>query len=289
MRIGKAVITAAARGQNLLPLQTLVDRDGVQKYALRIILEEAISSGVENVCIVVRPGDQAGYAAAAGDLASRLEFVEQEQPRGYGHALYCASAFVGDDPFLHLVSDHLYVSRESHRCARQLVQIAEAESCSVSGVQSTRESMLTHYGAIGGRRVAGQNRLYEVEEVLEKPTPTEAEQRLIVPGLRQGHYLCFFGMHVLTPAIMGLLHDQLARADKGQSVQLSAALAGLARKERYLAHEVHGVRYNIGVKYGLLVAQLALALDGNERDEILAQLVELLANRDASQSAASEK
>lgn len=286
MRIGKAVITAAARGQNLLPLQTLVDRDGVQKYALRIILEEAISSGVEDVCIVVRPGDQAAYAAAAGDLASRLEFVEQEQPQGYGHALYCASAFVSDDPFLHLVSDHLYVSREPHRCARQLVQIAEAESCSVSGVQSTRESMLTHYGAIGGRRVAGQNRLYEVEEVLEKPTPTEAEQRLIVPGLRQGHYLCFFGMHVLTPAIMGLLHDQLARADKGQSVQLSAALAGLARKERYLAHEVHGVRYNIGVKYGLLVAQLALALDGNDRDEILAQLVELLANRDSTKSSA---
>lgn len=284
MRIRKAVITAAARGQNLLPLQTLVDRDGVQKYALRIILEEAISSGVEDICIVVRPGDQAAYAAAAGDLASRLEFVEQGQPRGYGHALHCANAFVGADPFLHLVSDHLYVSRETGRCARQLVQIAETESCSVSGVQSTRESVLTHYGAIGGRLVPGRSHLYEIEEVLEKPTPTEAEQRLIVPGLRQGHYLCFFGMHVLTPAVMGLLEDQLSRTRDGQSIQLSAALAKLARKERYLAHEVHGVRYNIGVKYGLLVAQLALALDGNDRDEILAQLVELLANRDAAKT-----
>lgn len=286
MRIRKAVITAAARGQNLLPLQTLVDRDGVQKYALRIILEEAISSGVEDICVVVRPGDQAAYAAAAGDLASRLDFVEQAQPRGYGHALYCANTFVGGDPFLHLVSDHLYVSREANRCARQLVQIAETESCSVSGVQSTRESVLTHYGAIGGRLVPGRNRLYEVEEVLEKPTPTEAEQRLIVPGLRQGHYLCFFGMHVLTPAVMGLLEEQLSRAREGQNIQLSAALAVLAKKERYLAHEVHGVRYNIGVKYGLLVAQLALALDGNDRDEILAQLVELLANRDSTKSSA---
>jgi UTP--glucose-1-phosphate uridylyltransferase len=287
MRIRKAVITAAARGQNLLPLQTLVDRDGVQKYALRIILEEAISSGVEDICVVVRPGDQAAYAAAAGDLASRLDFVEQAQPRGYGHALYCANAFVGGDPFLHLVSDHLYISRETNRCARQLVQIAETESCSVSGVQSTRESVLTHYGAIGGRLVPGRNRLYEVEEVLEKPTPTEAEQRLIVPGLRQGHYLCFFGMHVLTPAVMGLLEEQLSRARDGQNIQLSAALAVLAKKERYLAHEVHGVRYNIGVKYGLLVAQLALALDGNDRDEILAQLVELLANRDTAKSSES--
>lgn len=289
MRIGKAVITAAARGQNLLPLQTLVDRDGVQKYALRIILEEAISSGVEDVCLVVRPGDQAAYAAAAGDLASRLEFVEQDEPRGYGHALHCANGFIGADPFLHLVSDHLYVSRDASRCARQLVQIAETESCSVSGVQSTRESVLTEYGAIGGRRVPGHNRLYEVEEVLEKPTPTEAEQKLIVPGLRQGHYLCFFGMHVLTPAVMELLGGQISGARTGQNIQLSPALAALARRERYLAHEVHGVRYNIGIRYGLLVAQLALALDGNDRDEILSQLVELLASRDGSKSTAQRE
>ncbi|HSU69131.1 MAG TPA: hypothetical protein VLJ39_19765 [Tepidisphaeraceae bacterium] len=286
MRIRKAVITAAARGQNLLPLQTLVDRDGVQKSALRIILEEATSSGVDEICLVVRPGDQAAYAAAAGDIASRLHFVEQNQPRGYGHALHCARTFVGSDPFLHLVSDHLYVSRQTTRCARQLVQIAETESCSVSGVQSTRESVLTHYGAIGGRRVAGGNRLYEVEDVLEKPTPTEAEQKLIVPGLRQGHYLCFFGMHVLMPTVMQMLGEQIASAKDGQSIQLSPALAALAQKERYLALEVHGVRYNIGLKYGLLVAQLALALDGQDRDEILAQMVELLAQRDTRADAA---
>jgi UTP--glucose-1-phosphate uridylyltransferase len=286
MRIRKAVITAAARGQNLLPLQTLVDRDGIQKSALRIILEEAISSGVSEICLVVRPGDQGAYAAAACELAPRLHFVEQNQPRGYGHALHCAKSFVGNDPFLHLVSDHLYISRDSGRCARQLVQIAETESCSVSGVQSTRESVLTLYGTIGGRRVPGRNRLYEIENVVEKPTPTEAEQKLIVPGLRQGHYLCFFGMHVLTPMVMQLLGQLIGQARDGQNIQLSAALAELAQKERYLALEVHGVRYNIGMKYGLLVAQLALALDGADRDEILAQMVELLASRDSRGDAA---
>ena len=286
MRIRKAVITAAARGQNLLPLQTLVDRDGVAKSALRIIMEEATGSGsgsggVEDICLVVRPGDQSAYAAAAGDLAPRLHFVEQREPRGYGHALHCARAFVGADPFLHLVSDHLYISREAARCARQLVEVAETEECAVSGVQPTRESALTHYGTIGGRLVAGRSRLYEIENVIEKPTPTEAEQRLIVPGLRQGHYLCFFGMHVLTPVIMQLLADSIANAKDGQPIQLSPALAALARKERYLALEVHGVRFNIGLKYGLLTAQLALALDGEDREEILAQIIELLANRDA--------
>src|SRR5947209_17891697 len=118
MKIRKAVITAAARSQHTLPLQTLVDRDGAPKSALRIILEEATSSGVEAVCVVISPGDQGAYAAAAGDLASAIEFVGQPHPRGYGHALYCARSFVANDPFLHLVSYHLYVSRGPTRCAR---------------------------------------------------------------------------------------------------------------------------------------------------------------------------
>ena len=75
----------------------------------------------------------------------------------------------------------------------------------MSAVQATRESLLPYYGTVGGRRVPGRQDLYEIEDVIEKPTPTEAEQRLIVPGLRAGHYLCFFGMHVLTPAVMEIL------------------------------------------------------------------------------------
>jgi UTP--glucose-1-phosphate uridylyltransferase len=159
------------------------------------------------------------------------------------------------------------------------VQVAEAEECAVSAVQPTRESMLAYYGTVGGHRVQGQNGLYEVENVVEKPTPTEAEQTLIVPGLRAGHYLCFFGLHVLTPAVMDLLGELLAGARDGEVVQLSPALAKLAGKERYLALELAGLRYNIGVRYGLLIAQLALALDGKDRDEILSQMVELLAQR----------
>jgi UTP--glucose-1-phosphate uridylyltransferase len=284
MKVRKAVITAAARGQHGLPLQTLVDRDGVQKTAMQIILDEALSTGVESVCLVVSPGHQRSYAEAAGDLSGRLHFVEQHEPRGYGHALHCAASYVGDDPFLHLVCDHLYVSRGIVRCARQLVQAAEAQDCSVSAVQPTRENLLTQYGTVGGRRVPAENRLYEVENVLEKPTPTEAEQSLIVPGLRAGYYLCFFGMHVLTPAVMELLGEDVRAQQDGKMVQLSPALARLAGKERYLALEVQGLRYNIGVRYGLLYAQLALALDGADRDEILAQMIELLAARERGEA-----
>lgn len=279
MKIRKAVITAAAPAQRGLPLQMLVDRDGQSKSALQIVLEEAVAAGIEQICVVLCPGDEPAYAAAAGSQAGRLHFVVQEQPQGYGHALFGAQAFTAGEPFLHLVSDHLYISQGPQRCAQQLIQMAQAENCAVSAVQATRESMLPYYGTIGGHRVPRQNHLYQVETVCEKPTPTQAEQTLIVPGLRAGHYLCFFGMHVLTPAVMDLLGELVAGAGD-RRVTLSEALAQLPDKERYLALEVQGQRYNIGVKNGLLIAQLALALDGSDRDEVLSQLVELLATRE---------
>ncbi len=275
MEIRKAIITAAGKNQRTLPLQTLVDRDGTQKTAFAIIIEEILRAGVEEICAVVCPGDETAYRAAAGAHAGRVQFVEQPAPLGYGHAVQCARHFSASQPFLLLVGDHLYVSRAAKGCAQQLVEVAKAEACSVSAVQATHESKLPFYGTVGGRLVAGRQRLYQVENVLEKPTPTEAEQKLIVPGLRAGRYLCFFGMHVLTPAVMDMLGEIVSSAKNG--AQLSTALNKLAGKERYLALELEGRRYDIGAKYGLLTAQLALSFDGKDRDEVLSNLVELLA------------
>lgn len=279
MEVRRAVITAASRDQRRLPLQTLVDRDGCPKTALRILVEEILSAGIEEVAVVICPGDEAVFSAAAAAHARRLRFVEQAEPRGYGHAVFCAAEFTGDEPFLLLVADHLYVSGPAATCAQQVVGIARAEQCAVSAVQPTRESKLPFYGAVGGRLVAGKRGLYEISDVIEKPTPTEAEQRLVVPGLRAGHYLCFFGLHVLTPAVMDLLSADVAAADKETRVQLSPTLARLAGRERYLAAELAGYRYDLGPKYGLLSAQLALVLAGRDRDEVLSGLVELLGQR----------
>jgi UTP--glucose-1-phosphate uridylyltransferase len=282
MKITKSVITAAGRQQRSLPLQTLVDRDGAQKSVLRIIVEEALRAGVDEICVVLCPGDEATYAEAAGDVNARLVFVPQPEALGYGHAIYCARDFVAGQPFLHLVGDHLWVGQGGQGCAAQLVAVAEAESCAVSAVQASRESLLPYYGTVGGRRVPGRQDLYVVEDVIEKPTPTEAEQRLLVPGLRAGHYLCFFGMHVLTPAVMEMLERQAHGGATSQitGFHLSFALTELARRERYLALERPWWRYDVGVKYGLLTAQLALALSGQDRREVLAQLLELLALRE---------
>ncbi len=277
MEIKKTVITAAGQNQRTLPLQTLVDGSGQTKSALAIIVEESLQAGIEEICVVISPGDQDAYRAAAGPHGRVLKFVEQTRPLGYGHAVWCAREFTGSSPFLLLGGDHLYLSGSAKRCAQQLVEMAAAEACTVSAVQATHESKLPYYGTVGGRLAGARKGVYVVSDVVEKPTPTEAEQKLIVPGLRAGYYLCFFGMHVLTPRVMALLEGEVAAAGKNGRVYLSAALSRLAEHERYLACELDGRRFDIGVQYGLLTAQLALALNGKDRDEVLAGLVELLA------------
>jgi UTP--glucose-1-phosphate uridylyltransferase len=278
MKIRKALVTAANPRQRTLPLQSLIDPQGEPKTALQLVLEEAAGAGIEEFCVVVCPGDEAAYAGACGALRPRVRFIAQAAPRGYGHAVLCSREFIGDEPFLHLVGDHLHVSRGHISCARQLLDIAAAEDAPVSAVQATRESQLTAYGAIGGRLVGGEKPVYQIEAVLEKPTPSVAEQQLIVPGLRAGFYLCFFGLHVLGPEIFSLLEEQQAAAPE-RPLSLSPALHTLAGRQRYLAFAVAGRRYDIGAPYGLLCAQLALALSGRERDHVLTQLVELLALR----------
>lgn len=284
MRVKKAVITAAAERQRALPLQTLIDRDGEEKPVLAILIEQVLAARVEDICVVVAAGTEAAYGNAVEKHLGHVRFVTQPEPRGYGHAVWCARHFVGGEPFLHLVGDHLYLNTEGSAPAARLLEVAEAEECSVSGVQITREGLLPNFGAVGGRRVPGRNGLYRVETVLEKPTPTEAEQKISIPGIRAGYYLCFFGMHVLTPTVFDLLGRRLAAEGDGR-VSLSGALADLPRQEQYLAFEEPHRRYDIGVRYGLLTAQLALALSGKDRADILAHLVELLAAQQLSAAA----
>jgi UTP--glucose-1-phosphate uridylyltransferase len=308
--ISKAVITAAGRGARqysacdtvqkaMLPV---VDRDGLTKPVLQIIAEEALESGIESLCVVVAPGDEAVYRAhfrnyanslktgfdgavwaeeqsrRLSSLEERLTFVVQEEPLGYGHAVWRARDFAADGPFLLLLSDHLYLSSEPRRCARQLIDLAVAERCAVSAVQATREHLIHQYGTLAGRRLTDRPDVYAIEEVVEKPNPTLAELRLHVSGLRAGHYLCFFGMHVLTPGVFDLLDDAV-REDRRElgSIQLTTALNALARREKYLALETSGQRFNLGTKFGAIEAQVALAMAGVDRERMLAVLLDAAA------------
>ena len=169
MTISKALITAAGRNQRQLPLQTIVDREGYPRSVLTQLVEEAVSAGIESVGIVVSPGDAELYHRAAGEHAKRITFIEQEKPDGYGAAIHRGSEFLGGDHFLLMVSDHLYISGDPAKsCARQLVEAAAAERCGVSAVQSTHESNLSSFGAVGGRLFDGRTGIYEIESVIEK-------------------------------------------------------------------------------------------------------------------------
>lgn len=307
MQITKAVITAAGRGARQYPasdtvqkaMLPLVDRDGLTKPLLQIIAEEALEGGIEEICVVSAPGDEAYYrrhfrsyaenlrtafrgvewaeeqARRLVDLESRLRFAVQDEPLGYGHAVWCARRYADGQPVLLLLGDHVYISGEPRRCARQLLDLAESESCAVSAVQPTREHLIGQYGTLTGRRLHERPDVYAIDEIVEKPTPTLAELRLQVPGLRAGHYLCFFGMHVLTPATFELLDEAVARhGDDPAPIQLTPALNALARRETYLALETRGNRHNLGVKYGFVEAQIALALAGVDRESMLAGLLE---------------
>lgn len=282
MKATKAVVTAASPTHRTLPLQTLVDRDGEVRTVLEILLEEIVSAGIENICLVICPGDEEPYRSAAGRFAGAVSFVEQTERRGYGHALAMTGGFVAGEPFFHTVCDHLFISKDPERsCARQLMECAEREDCAMSAVQSTRETEIGLYGAVAGSLTKSgcAQPVYQVKDVVEKPTPTEAEQRLIVPGLRAGQYLTFFGMHVLTPLVMELLQKEVkdSAGDPAANIQLSPVLAELARREQYGAVLVRGSRHHISLRYGLFYAQLALALSGNDKTLVLSEMLELMA------------
>jgi UTP--glucose-1-phosphate uridylyltransferase len=311
MQVRKAVITAAGRGARLYPaagtvekaMLPIVDRDGLAKPVIQVIAEEAIDAGIEEICIVCAPGDETEYvsrftslrdnllenfrgldwannqAQRLADLLKRLHFAVQSSPLGYGHAVYCAKEFVGGEPFLLLLSDHLYVSRaKGKRCAQQVINLAKQESCAVAAVQATREHLIGRYGTLSGKRSPNMPGVYQIERIIEKPSLSQAELELATPGLRVGHYLCFFGMYLLTPYIFNILESMIGSENGARGdLQLTPALQELANRERYLALEVKGARYDIGGKYGLLQTQLALALQGRDRDQVLTSLAEALA------------
>ena len=272
MKIKKAVITAAGPGQHHLPLQTLVSPNGETKTAIAFLLDEIFANGMESAAIVIAPNCERDFSNAVGEHLSKVTFIEQSDPLGYGHAVLCARRFAGADRILLMLGDHLYLTQSGESCLGQFLAVANQVEGSVSAVQPTHESKLPIYGTVGGQRVSGSNGLYEVSTVLEKPTPTVAEQELIIPGLRSGNYLCFFGMHVINPSVM----EHLSESDS-TPLLLSPSLNATAQNENYLACEIEGIRFNIGEPHGLLRAQLGMALAGQSRDEVMASIIELIA------------
>lgn len=311
MKIKKAVITAAARGERLYPVADtvqkamlpIVDRDGLTKPAIQIIAEEAFAAGVEEIAIVCAPGDEQRYrqnferlqdnllkayknvswakteAGHIDHLQDRLHFCVQEETLGYGHAVLQAKSFVNEEPFLLLLGDHLYVSDDEElNCAKQLIGVAEQQQQSVTAVNRTPEHLIHKYGTLTGNLIPERNGLYQVGKIIEKPSLSQAELELELPHIRMGYYLCVFGMHVLQPVIFDILESQLNSAPE-KDLALTPALQILAERQAYLAMEVKGRRFDLSETHGVLQAELALGLAGQQKEELLATLLRLVAEQ----------
>jgi len=311
-KVRKAVITVAGRGIRQYPASAaiqramfpLVDRDGLTKPIIQIIGEEAIESGIEEICIVVHPGEERVYreyfrrldddmvktfrgkdwaileSEKLGAFGERLRFAEQVAPEGFGHAVYQARSFVADEPFLLLLGDHLYISDIQDRCARQLIRVYEQYMLeAVTGVQPTLERMLGLFGTVRGEPIEPAKGIYRAELIVEKPSVELARQKLVTPGLPAGNYLAHFGLHVFSPRIFDSL-EYVIRGDirdQGE-IQLTSAQEHLRQQtDRYWAVCSQGQRYDTGIPYGLMEAQLALALNGVHRTEICEAIARILA------------
>ena len=276
--LAKAIIPMAGPAHRDLPFQHVTTGGGGTQQVVALQIQEILDAGVREVALVTAPGTRLFFADLEKRFGSKVVFVEQAEPRGFGHALLCAEAWIGADAFLVQVCDHVFVTHAESSCTAQLIDVAEREDCAVSGVQVTSESQLPYFGVIGGQRVHGSQNLYTIETVLEKPTPTVAEETCMIPGIRQGNYLATFGIHALTPAIFGLLRAQEKALGPGAKIGLTEALSALSSRERYLALEVEGHRVDIEGPFGLLRAQLALALHGPRREEGLHSMLEEVAH-----------
>lgn len=312
-KVRKAVITAAGRGTRQYPASTavqkemfpLVDRDGITKPVIQIIGEEAIESGIEQVCIITQPGEEQQYrdyfrrmsdlesrefrgkdwailaSEKLGAFGERLHFAEQHSPEGFGHAVYQAKRFVGDEPFLLLLGDHVYISDTKDRCALQLIRVYEQYMLdTVTGVQPTVERLLHAFGVIRGNPIEPGKGIYKADLIVEKPGIEQARDSLATPGLPAGNYLAHFGMHVFSPQIFDSLDYLITNnlREKGE-FQLTAAQEHLRQqaRQKYWCVVTQGQRYDTGIPYGLMETQLALALNGVHRTEICEAIARILA------------
>ncbi|MCI0514685.1 UTP--glucose-1-phosphate uridylyltransferase [candidate division KSB1 bacterium] len=281
MQINKAVIPAAGLGTRLFPLTKavkkeffpIVTREGIVKPVIQLILEEALTAGVQELGVVIRPEDElyfkkyfsalpetthqqfvknginARLAQELVQIGQRITYIFQHEQQGFGHAVYCAREWVAGEPFLLMLGDHLYHSTIEQNCARQLIDVYTQYGTSVSAVSRTQDSRLQYFGTVTGEWLAPEKGIFQVTELCEKPDSAYAETHLRMSGLPPDTYFCFFGMHVFENAIFDMLAYQIDHnlRENGE-FQLTSAQERLRQHTgHYLGLEIKGQRFDMGV------------------------------------------
>jgi UTP-glucose-1-phosphate uridylyltransferase len=276
--VRKAVIPAAGFGTRLFPaskamkkeLFPIIDRTGRAKPAIMAIVEEAVNAGIEEVCLIVQSRDidifesffkmppriehynklskeNKAYCDYLIELGSRISFVTQDVQEGFGHAVYCAREWVGNEPFLLMLGDHLYGSDEPHSCTKQVLEAYEQVGHSVLGLKETPIEELSNFGCVTGVWKEGTSML-SVTEFYEKPDPEYARQHLHVDGMDDDSFLTVFGIYVIEPQIFGFLEQNIEHnfRERGE-FQLTSCLDELRKSDGFSGYVVKGRRFDIGL------------------------------------------
>ena len=269
-KIRKAIIPAAGLGTRFLPVTKAQPKEMlpiVDKPTIQYIIEEAIASGIEEILIITGRNKKCieDHFDKSLELEMQLEksgkdelldlvrsisdmvdihYIRQKEPKGLGHAIYCAKTFVGNEPFAVLLGDDI-VYNEDKPCLKQLMNCYNEYNTSILGVQTVPEADLSKYGIVNGIHI--EDRVYKVKGLIEKPSIEEAPTNVAI-----------LGRYIITPKIFEILEN--TKPGKGGEIQLTDALCTLMNYEAMYAYDFKGTRYDVGDKLGFLKATVEYAL-----------------------------
>ena len=286
MRIRKAIIPAAGMGTRFLPATKAMPKEMlpiIDKPGIQYIVEEAVASGIEDILIVTGKGKRAiedhfdsSYELEQSllqkgklDLLSEVQkpsdlidihYIRQKEPRGLGHAIWCARKFIGNEPFAVLLGDDI-VQSDDVPCLKQMMDVYDEVQGSVLAVKKVPDQEVSRYGIVDPDPSGGDgDRIMKVRGVVEKPAAGRAPSNIAI-----------IGRYILTPAIFDILETQDVGA--GGEIQLTDAIYRLMRDESIYAYKFNGTRYDTGEKLGYLKTIIDFALERPDlKDEVRAYL-----------------
>ncbi|MDR7073374.1 UTP--glucose-1-phosphate uridylyltransferase GalU [Fictibacillus barbaricus] len=273
MKVKKAIIPAAGLGTRFLPATKAMPKEMlpiVDKPTIQYIVEEAVQSGIEDIIIVTGKGKRAieDHFDHSFELEQNLlekgklelleevqkssklvdiHYIRQKEPKGLGHAIWCARKFIGDEPFAVLLGDDIVKAEKP--CLQQMIEQYERYRSSIIGVQEVPDNQVSRYGIVSGKSLT--ERLYSVSHLVEKPKQSEAPSNIAI-----------MGRYILNPRIFDLLANQ--RPGAGGEIQLTDAIAELNHFEAIYAYNFEGTRYDVGEKLGYIQTTIDFALQQDE-------------------------
>ena len=285
MEIRKAIIPAAGLGTRFLPATKAQPKEMlpvVDKPTLQYIIEEAVHSGIEEILIITgrnktsienhfdksveleleleRKGKNELLVEVKkiSDMAN-IHYIRQKEPKGLGHAIYCAKSFIGQEPFAVLLGDDIVYARKP--CLKQMIEVYDRYQSSILGVQEVEREDVSKYGIVDGVQL--EKRVYRVKGLVEKPDIGKAPSRIAI-----------LGRYIISPAIFEILAH--TGPGKGGEIQLTDALQELVRKEAIYAYIFEGRRYDVGDRQGFLEATVEYALRREDlRERFLNYLIKV--------------